>query len=299
MINDYDFHILQLRYIREDMNDYANYRPDDLTVALVDALIAGARTTRSAFLSAKTGYDLAMGGRNSAGTNLHDACVSVFGIMKTRFRKDPVSSEVILKLPVDDRTPTDTLLRGQQISILWGKLPNPPGSSTAFKAWDTMDKTAFDALVSALDAKLDTLTNDTDDYEEAQGNLHQKDDEMVDFIGAALTQGRNQFIEGTPQREVIDKIPTVPSTQPPLKAVITVVTSPSAGTAHLEFHATHGTSYDRPATMSCTKAWENPPSRSWPTTSSRRATTPADSWRARTNTKSWAATPVAPARRVT
>lgn len=244
MTNDYDFHLLQLRYIREAMNDYANYRPDDWTVAMVDALIASARTVRTAFLNAKTDYDLAMGGRNSACTNLHDACVSVFAILKTRFRKDPASSEVILKLPVDDRTPSDTLSRGQQISILWGKLPNPPGSSTPFKAWDTMDKAAFDALVSALDTKLDTFTDETDDYEEAQGNLHQKDDEMVDFIGAALTQGRNQFTEGTPQREVIDKIPTAPSTQTPLKAVISVATSPGAGAVHLEFDATHATSYD-------------------------------------------------------
>ena len=244
MLDEYDFHILQLRYIREAMNDFVNYRPDDLTVALVDALIAGAKTTRTDFLNAKTDFDLAMGGRNSAVTNLHDACVSVFGIMKTRFRKDIVSSEVIAKLPVDDRTPADTLRRGQSTSILWGKLPNPPGSATAFKAWDTMDKTAFDALVTALEAKLDTVTNETDDYEEAQGNLHKKDAEMTDFISAALAQGRHQFAEGTPQRDVIDHIPTTPAQQAPAKAVITVATSPAAGTAHLEFSANHATSYD-------------------------------------------------------
>jgi len=244
MLDEYDFHILQLRYIREAMNDFVNYRPDDLTVALVDALIAGAKTTRTDFLNAKTDFDLAMGGRNSAVTNLHDACVSVFGIMKTRFRKDIVSSEVIAKLPVDDRTPADTLRRGQSTSILWGKLPNPPGSATAFKAWDTMDKTAFDALVTALEAKLDTFTNETDDYEEAQGNLHKKDAEMTDFISAALAQGRHQFAEGTPQRDVIDHIPTTPAQQAPAKAVIAVATSPAAGEAHLEFSANHATSYD-------------------------------------------------------
>ncbi len=244
MLDEYDFHILETRYVREAMNDFANYRPDDLTVALVDAIIASAKTTRTDFLNAKTDFDLAMGGRNSAVTNLHDACVSVFGIMKTRFRKDIVSSEVIAKLPVDDRTPADTLRRGQSTSILWGKLPNPPGSLTAFKAWDTMDKAAFDALVTALDTKLDTFTNETDDYEEAQGNLHKKDGEMVDFISAALAQGRHQFAEGTPQRDVIDHIPTAPSTQAPAKAVIAVATSPAPGAAHLEFSANHATSYD-------------------------------------------------------
>ena len=82
MLDEYDFHILQLRYIREAMNDFTNYRPDDLTVALVDTFIAGAKTTRTDFLNAKTDFDLAMGGRNSANTAVHDACVSVFGIMR-------------------------------------------------------------------------------------------------------------------------------------------------------------------------------------------------------------------------
>lgn len=244
MTESYDFHILQLRYIREAMNNFANYRPDDWTVALVDAFIAGAKTVRNDFLTAKTDFDLAMGGRNSAVANLHDACVAVFGIMKTRYRKDAVSSEVIAKLPTVDKTPAETLRRAQAISILWGKLPNPPGSATPFKAWDTMDKTAFDALLAALDTKLDTFTNETDDYEEAQGNLHKKDGEMEDYITAALAQGRYQFPEGTPQREVIDAIPSDPAQQSPAKAVITAATSPAAGQAHLEFSATHATSYD-------------------------------------------------------
>ena len=226
------------------MKNFADYRPDDLTVALVDAIITGARTTRTAFLDAKTEFDLAMGGRNSAHANLHDACVSVYGIMKTRFRKDMVSSEVISKLPTVDRSPAETLLRAQAISILWGKLPNPPGSATPFKAWDTMDKAAFDLLLTALETKLDTFTNETDDYEEAQANLHKKDGELVDFISAALAQGRHQFAEGTPQREVIDHIPTTPSTQAPAKAIITAAASPAAGAAHLAGEANHATSYD-------------------------------------------------------
>lgn len=244
MTETYDFHILQLRYIREAMNNFANYRPDDWTVAAVDAFITGAKTVRTDFLTAKTDFDLAMGGRNSAVANLHDACVAVFGIMKTRYRKDVVSSEVIAKLPTVDKTPAETLRRAQAMSILWGKLPNPPGSATPFKAWDTMDKAAFDALLAALDTKLDTFTNETDDYEEAQGNLHKKDGEMEDYITAALAQGRYQFAEGTPQREVIDAIPSDPAQQSPAKATITAATSPAAGQAHLGFSAAHATSYD-------------------------------------------------------
>ena len=244
MLDEFAFHLLQTSYLREAMNDFANFRPDDLTVANVDALIAGARTTRTAYLGAKTDYDLAMGGRNSTISALHDACVSVFGIMKTRFRKDAVSTEVIAKLPVDDRTAAETLKRGQSISILWGKLPHPPGSVAEFKAWDTMDQDAFDDLVTAADTQLNTFTSETDDFEEAQGNLHAKDAELADFITAALAQGRHQFAEGTPQRELIDKIPTTPAQQAPTKAVITAATSPAAHEAHLEFDAAHATSFD-------------------------------------------------------
>ena len=244
MLDEFDFHLLQLRYTREAMNDFANYRPDDRTVAQIDTLIAGARTVRTAFLNAKTGHDLAMGGRNAAQGNLHDACVAVYGILKTRYRKDAVSTEVIAKLPVDDKNPTETLKRGQAISVLWGKLPNPPGSVSEFKAWDTMDKDAFDALVTALDDTLDGFTDNTDDYDEAQANVHTKDAEMLDFIGAALTQGRHQFADGTSQREIIDHIPTVPATQAPTKAVISSATGPAAGTLQATGDADHATSFD-------------------------------------------------------
>ncbi len=244
MADQFDFHYLQLRYIREAMNDYSTFRPDDFTVAQVDALLLSAKNVRTAYENTRTEFDLAMGGRNGAQTALHDACVQVYPIMKSRFRKDPVSSEVIGKLPVDDKTPADTLKRGQAISLLWGKLPNPPGSATPFKAWDTMDNAAFAALVTALDTKLETFTDETDDFQEAQGNLHLKDAEMTDFITAALTQGRNQFSVGTAEREVIDAIPTTPASQAPGQAVISAATSPGAGAAHLEYSAPHGTSYD-------------------------------------------------------
>ena len=64
------------------------------------------------------------------------------------------------------------------------------------------------------------------------------------LLRCKVVQGRHQFAEGTPQRDVIDHIPTTPAQQAPAKAVIAVATSPAAGEAHLEFSATHATSYD-------------------------------------------------------
>ena len=71
-----------------------------------------------------------------------------------------------------------------------------------------------------------------------------KDAELLDFIGAARTQGRHQFADGTAQREIIDHIPTVPATQAPTKAVISSATGPAAGTLQATGDADHATSFD-------------------------------------------------------
>jgi len=81
-------------------------------------------------------------------------------------------------------------------------------------------------------------------YELAQGKIHKIKAGWDDFITAALAQGRGQFLAGTPEREVIDAIPTAPAQQPPAQAVITSATSPAAGEAVLVYDAERGTSFD-------------------------------------------------------
>lgn len=64
------------------------------------------------------------------------------------------------------------------------------------------------------------------------------------FVTQSTIQGRAQFDPGTPERDVIDRIPTEPAAQAPGKAVISAATSPAAGVIGLAYDAPHGTSWD-------------------------------------------------------
>lgn len=107
-----------------------------------------------------------------------------------------------------------------------------------------MDLAAFTALLIAAQAKQNGKSGVDQEYQFAQGDLHEKTEVLEDYVTTALIIGRAQFLPGTPEREVIDSIPTEPSQPSPGQAVITVATSPSPGVAHLEFGAPHGTFFD-------------------------------------------------------
>lgn len=66
---------------------------------------------------------------------------------------------------------------------------------------------------------------------------------MDRFVTAALTQGRVLYGPDTPERAVLDGIPTAPSTQPPDQADIDLAESPDDGTVRLEFSAEHAASF--------------------------------------------------------
>ena len=243
MFDVFNFVVLQARYVKAAMEKIPAFRPDGLAPADLQARITTANTVRATFITAETTKNLADGEREEAKEKLHLACIQVYPIMKSRFRKDPGSLSAINKLPVQDRTIGDTVERADKIKSLWTQLPNPPGSATPFTAWDTMDLAAFSALVTAATTLQEGEGLITQGYEQAQGQLHQAIDDLEDVVTAALIQGRGQFLEGT-EREVIDAIPNEPAQQPPDQAVVSEATSPAPGAAHLKFTAPGGTSFD-------------------------------------------------------
>ncbi len=244
MFEQFDFRVTQGRYVKAAMDAIATFRPDGKTPAEVQAVIDAALTARTTFQTANSALNLARGELEESRLAAHAACVQVFPIMKSRYRADAGSLSAISRLPIEDKTVAQTIGRMEATSILWGQLPNPPGSATAFKAWDTMDKVAFDALLTTLKTKQTAFATVDQDYEIAQGNLHEALTTLEDFVTAALIQGRAQFVEGTAEREVIDAIPQEPAQQPPAQGAITVATSPAAGQAHLEYSAARATSYE-------------------------------------------------------
>lgn len=244
MLDTTDFHIVQLRFIKRAMDDFATYRPDGKTPAQAATLITTAKGVRTTYIDAKTALDLAAGTYSTAIAAGHGICVQVYPIMKSRFRLDSASLEAINKLPIDDQSPAATSKRLEFSIALWTRLPNPPNSLTPFKAWDTLGLTEFTAYLTTITTKQELKDDADEQFQVEEGNLHQSDKTLDDFITAALIQGRGQFLAGTVEREVIDAIPTIPAQQAPGKAIITEATSPAAGAVHLVYEAPHGTTFD-------------------------------------------------------
>jgi hypothetical protein len=244
MFDGFNFSHLQMRCIKTAMDALLTYRPDGRTPVQVQTDITDGIAARDDFQAKLSARNLANGELEEAVNAGHTLCVQVYPIMQSRFRKDHGSSKAIERLPVDDRTQAETRDRMKAISALWASLPNPPDSATPFKAWDTLGRPEFDAALTLI------LTNETlhlateQPYELALGKLHKTKANWDDFISAALAQGRGQFLSDTPEREVIDAIPTAPAQQPPAKAVITSATSPAAGTATLTYNADRATTFD-------------------------------------------------------
>lgn len=244
MFDLFNFAHLQMRYIKAAMDSLPTYEPDGRTPAQVQTDITDGIAVRDDFQTKLTQRNLASGEWDEAVATGHALCVQVYPILQSRYRKDAGSLKAIERLPVDDRTPASTHDRMKAISALWASLPNPPGSATPFKAWDTMDKAAFDAALALIATSEAAFLASEQPYELAQGRLHKAKAGWDDFITAALAQGRGQFPDGTPEREVIDAIPNEPAQQPPGQAVITSATSPAAGQVALAYDAPRGTSFD-------------------------------------------------------
>ncbi|MEN9576123.1 MAG: hypothetical protein RL514_3978 [Verrucomicrobiota bacterium] len=256
MFEDFNFELLRLRYIKAAMDAILSFRPDDKTPAQVGAMILSAEgpgNPRSNYQTAEATLQLARGEYEEDILQAHELCVQVYPIMKSRFRMDPGSLSAINSLPTSDQTGAATLTRIKATSTLWAQLPNPPGSVNPFRAWDTMDRAAFDAYITAIEGTVGpppivgTLAAKAaaeSAFQVAEGAIHTFVTGLADFTTNALVQGRAQYPEGTANREVIDAIPTAPASQPPGQAVITNAASPSAGEAEFDYTALHGTSFD-------------------------------------------------------
>jgi hypothetical protein len=246
MLGEFDFHLTQVQYLKAAMDQLPTFAPLAMTPAQVQAVYDGALLVRTEYQNSKAGLDLARGEMYEKTDEAHQVAVGVYGVMKTRYRKDEGSLSAITKLPTQDRSPEETRQRMEAMSSLWGQLPNdpfavPPGPLVA---WPGMNKAAFDAKLATMIAGHNGLVNAYEDFQLAEGALHAKDSELADLAVAALAEGRAQFPAGTPEREVIDSIPIIGGTQRPNQAVISAAVSVEPGRVHLEFDAAHATSFD-------------------------------------------------------
>ncbi len=246
MLGEFDFHLLQIQSIKAAMDQLPTYQPLAKTPAQMQTEYDNALAVRADYLTKLRGLSLARGELHEKTEEAHQVAIGVYGVMKSRYRKDPGSLEAINGLPTQDQTFEQTRVRMDDMSSLWSQLPDdpyadPPGPMVA---WPGMDQTAFDATRDTMVTAHSNFVTTNGAFEKAEGDLHAKDAQLGNLAVDSLAEGRGQFAEGTPEREVIDAIPTEPAQQPPDQAVIGVATSPGVGQAHLEFSANHATSYD-------------------------------------------------------
>lgn len=211
MFKGVDFTTSQAQSVKSAMDQIPAYRPEGKTPANAQTLIDAVVTSQATFFNKNTTLDLMRGELQEAIDALHVACTQVYPIMKAVYRMDVGSLQAINRLPVTDRTIRETLVRGKAIKMLWAQLPNPPGSATAFKAWDTLDLAALVALLLTAKTHQNGIAAFDQEQQLAQGDLHEKTETLENFVTTALIIGRAQFLPGTPEREVIDTIPTEPA----------------------------------------------------------------------------------------
>ena len=247
MFAEFYFNKTRLRYIKAAITGIPTYRPDGKDGAYVQTQITGLDTKQTTFVDADQTLNLARGEFHERVEEGHKLCVKIYPIMKSRFRDDVGSSEAINRLLSNDQSPSETKTRMKETSALWVKLPlltDPPNPPAVFLPWPGMTQSVFETARVAVDTDELALTNASAPYELAQGDLNKVVDAADVFATQATIQGRAQFDPGTPERDVIDRIPNEPAAQAPGKGVISAATSPAAGVMELAYDAPHGTSWD-------------------------------------------------------
>jgi len=102
----------------------------------------------------------------------------------------------------------------------------------------------FETLKNDLKAKLKTHDGCDAKLKRELAAFRELVERLGQFASAALVQGRKIYRPGTPERALIDAVPTAPSTQAPAQAQITVAESPSFGAVRLVVEAEHATSFE-------------------------------------------------------
>ena len=248
MLVQFDFAVIQLRYIKAAMDNIAAYRPDGTEPATVQGLISSAGPSRTLYVNEKTALDAARAQRRVKMDTLHAVCVDFHAQARSRFRKDAVASQCIERLPVDDESFQQTLTRAEMIAALWADLPlvgAPPAAFTVGRGTEpAVTLAAFNTLLAEARALDEAIAPADQLFQKQEAGLHAKQREMEDFISAALAQGVSQFEAGSAEREIIDAIPTESPRNLPGKAAITSVTNSGPGAVALAYDAEGATSFD-------------------------------------------------------
>ena len=248
MLVEFDFAVERVAYVKAATVEIPSFRPDGLDPAAVQALLDAAAAVRATYVTKKTAIDVARAARRDAVETLHDASVDFSAQARSRFRKNVPVMETLLRLPTDDRTMQETLVRGDATAALWTTLPQigtPPADFTVGQGTETLTRTEYEALITEARDADEAIPGIDQDFQSSEAGLHATLAELEDLATAALEQGRSQFDEGTPERAIIDAIPTEPGSSAPAAATFASVTVDGTNTVTVAGMAAPGaTSFD-------------------------------------------------------
>jgi hypothetical protein len=247
MLEMYDFAVTQVRYIRAAAELIPSFRPDGKDPTAIGLLIPTPDTVRSTYITALTTVGAQRALRRTSIETLHDTNVDFSAQGKSIYRKQPAVLQQLQRLPTDDQTFQQTITRADQVEALWGTLPQVGSPLAPFKvtqgttSLSLADFTALKLIAVNADAGLPAIDQA---FQKAEAALHEKMATLEDFSVAAITQGKSQYDEGTPEREIIDAIPTAPAQQLPEQAVFSLSEFIAPSTIKVEATGTGGTSAD-------------------------------------------------------
>jgi hypothetical protein len=241
-IETYTFTLTRLRYLSAAAQNIPGFKPDGKETLFVNDQPALCSQAFTDLLGKFNAMNVTAGLMRATFDAMHDACVAVYGCMKSHYRKDPDQTRAIRSLPKDDRSPERTLARMKALVSLWGTLPPVPGTNLPFTVGE-ITAASFGSMASDFDAKVNSARLAESQYVGRLAQFHEQLAGWNNFVSAAATQGRALYRPGTAERAYIDRIPTEPATQEPEQAVITLAESPAPGVARLRFEAEHATSF--------------------------------------------------------
>ena len=250
MLVMFDFAVVQLRYFKSAMDLIPTFRPDGKSPAMVQAVIDAAASVREQYVTTHNEITGARATRRTSIETLHDWCVAFSAQGASRYRKDKTMKERFDRLPVQDKTFQETMVRADAIVALWAGLPlvnkpsGPAGPFTFGMGTDDVTLPEFTAMRAAARAADQAIPGIDQDFQSAEGTVHLTLADMEDFASGAFVQGRSQFAEGTQPREIIEAVPETPSQSAPGKAVITSALVTTPGTVHLVYDAPSATTFD-------------------------------------------------------
>lgn len=253
MLEEYNFELDRINGVHAVMQLVATFLPDDKAPAAVATMITDAIAVRDGtYLQRHAEKIQADAQFNGSVTAVHDACVSVHGAMRSRYRKDKVSMESIDRIPTQDQSINETRHRGEVLLRTWKLLPlpadapvQPPPPPHYYIPHDGMNVAAFTTLATTMTTKEAAAKTADGEWEKAEALLHEQDRLLHDFNVAASAQGRAQFPDlSSVERELIESIPEEPPVSAPGTAVITSASSVAPGEARIKVTCARASRFD-------------------------------------------------------